>query len=460
MKKFDSNIALIGTFVLVLSLVSIAVLPIQNVEAQDISVSTSFRNNPTYQGDANALNFLLSNPNSNQVFITKASIKFEWRQATYDWNGNVGIPSGENRQISIPFDVPSNALVTSHSYTITVTYEYQSSSYQWTNSGTDFKVEEKKVGLSPLIIAVILIALIAVIAVIAVVYLYIKKKPVVHVTQQIQEREPDSPPTRIKLPGERAPSSTRIGAPPSARSSSTAVSGSSVIPSTAAITGAVVLMPNGQTKMFDKEIVLGRKDFEGMVPSDLQNKISREHIKIWSSQGKYYIEDGYQGQPSTNGTKLSGKEIKGLGPQGIKDGDAIKLANAVDITVKLPGGMPSTVVSSSAGSTVMKTAVMSQILELAYEDKNMSWSVTNDLVIGRDEFRGKLLDDKVNMISAKHCRIYREGNKYFIADGIDGNPSTNGTKVNNETFKGNKQLKKGDTITIAGVVTIDVKNIG
>jgi hypothetical protein len=92
---------------------------------------------------------------------------------------------------------------------------------------------------------------------------------------------------------------------------------------------ARLILPNGNDiPLAGGTTTLGRGDFKAIVPSDKVIYISKNHLTIGFESGHYYIED----QNSANGTKLNGKEIKGLGKQWLRDGDRINVANAVDLT--------------------------------------------------------------------------------------------------------------------------------
>lgn len=446
---------LIGT------LVSVGVPLIQQAEAQSLNVTFWFNSNPCCQDKSNGITLSISNPNPNQVFITGASIKFEWRQTPYTWSGNTGITTGNKGTVFIPFDVPKNAMASKQTYQIIISYSYEGSSDSWTGGGSDFEVKYCE-STDYMVIAIVIIAVIALIVAIIVAYLYIKKKPVVQVRQEIRQEvvEPESPPTRIKLPGSGGgPSDTRVSGYAAPSSATAVVRGPAVVPQTAVVGGgASITMPNGQTKAFGNEIILGRADFEGMISQELQAKISRNHCKIWSSKGAYYLEDGYMGQPSTNSTFLNGKDIAGKGPQSLKDGDTIKLATAAEVKVKLSGDASRTVIGGATSSTTMKTTVQPQA-ELYWEDKKTTWPITGEFVLGREHFRGKLPDDRLNRISAKHCRIFTERSTLYIEDGYQGVPSTNGTKLNGLDIRGlgKSQLKKGDMIAVGDVATLEVR---
>ena len=92
-------------------------------------------------------------------------------------------------------------------------------------------------------------------------------------------------------------------------------------------------LPNGnEIPVTDVVKVFGRETFEryGVPPEALQ-LISREerggHFRIFLRGNRWYVED----LNSTNGTLLNGKEIKGKGPQELKNGDTISPAGVLDL---------------------------------------------------------------------------------------------------------------------------------
>jgi len=73
----------------------------------------------------------------------------------------------------------------------------------------------------------------------------------------------------------------------------------------------------------------GREDFRGLIPEDQLSFISRRHFRISYdyARGCFVAED----LGSKNGTLLNGEEIRGKGPQELKDGDIISPAGIVNL---------------------------------------------------------------------------------------------------------------------------------
>mgnify|MGYP001772774151 CR=1 FL=1 len=107
-------------------------------------------------------------------------------------------------------------------------------------------------------------------------------------------------------------------------------------------------LPNGiEIPVTEPVKVFGRETLEKYgVPADIAQMITREerggHFRIYYQGGKWYIED----LNSTNGTLLNGKEIKGKGPQELKNGDTISPAGILNMKFITEG---STQVYSSGG---------------------------------------------------------------------------------------------------------------
>ncbi|MGC1123062.1 MAG: zinc ribbon domain-containing protein [Candidatus Methanofastidiosia archaeon] len=72
---------------------------------------------------------------------------------------------------------------------------------------------------------------------------------------------------------------------------------------------------------------IGRADFIKHVSPEEAKFVSREHLKIVSEYGKYYIID----EGSTNGTRLNGTEIKELGRKELTNNDKIVLGDAITL---------------------------------------------------------------------------------------------------------------------------------
>lgn len=81
-------------------------------------------------------------------------------------------------------------------------------------------------------------------------------------------------------------------------------------------------------------VFIERADFDSTLPYDVLMAISRQHILITYSRGRYYIQDyGAEGKGSTNHTKLNGIDIYGKKRKALKDGDKIELAGQPELTM-------------------------------------------------------------------------------------------------------------------------------
>jgi len=99
---------------------------------------------------------------------------------------------------------------------------------------------------------------------------------------------------------------------------------------------AKIIMPGGaETLLTGAPVFIERSDFEGTLPNNILMRISRQHILIICSRGKYYLKDyGRNGKGSTNHTKLNGVDIYGKRKKALKDGDRIELAGQPETTMK------------------------------------------------------------------------------------------------------------------------------
>jgi hypothetical protein len=96
-------------------------------------------------------------------------------------------------------------------------------------------------------------------------------------------------------------------------------------------------LPNGmEIPVSEPYRVFGRETFERYgLPKDVLDFITREdrggHFKIYLRGMKWFIEDS----GSTNGTLLNGVEIRGKGPQELKDSDVISPGGVVNLVFQL-----------------------------------------------------------------------------------------------------------------------------
>jgi hypothetical protein len=88
---------------------------------------------------------------------------------------------------------------------------------------------------------------------------------------------------------------------------------------------------NNVIECYEASRVFGREDFARYLSEDEYKYISRQHFAITRVGSDFFIED----LKSANGTKLNGKEIKGLGKQPLKPGDVIRVADTIDIQFSL-----------------------------------------------------------------------------------------------------------------------------
>jgi hypothetical protein len=98
---------------------------------------------------------------------------------------------------------------------------------------------------------------------------------------------------------------------------------------------AKVIMPGGaEIILTGAPVFIERSDFDSTLPHDLLMSISRQHVLITYSKGKYYVKDyGREGKGSTNHTKLNGVDIYNKKRKALKDGDQIELAGQSELTM-------------------------------------------------------------------------------------------------------------------------------
>jgi hypothetical protein len=98
---------------------------------------------------------------------------------------------------------------------------------------------------------------------------------------------------------------------------------------------AKIAMPGSSEIMLTGvPVFIERSDFDNTLPHDILMSISRQHILITYSRGKYYLKDyGREGKGSTNHTKLNDVDIFNKKKKALKDGDVIELAGQSELTL-------------------------------------------------------------------------------------------------------------------------------
>ncbi len=102
-----------------------------------------------------------------------------------------------------------------------------------------------------------------------------------------------------------------------------------------------LVLPGGkEISCEEEELAIGREDFEGLLPDEKLRYLSRRndpddpeknHFRIVMEDDEYYVID----ENSTNNTWLKGEKIKGEGKKKLEDGDEIKAAGEIPITVRI-----------------------------------------------------------------------------------------------------------------------------
>ena len=99
---------------------------------------------------------------------------------------------------------------------------------------------------------------------------------------------------------------------------------------TAIVTGARLEADGGKAiAVSGRPQMLGRNDFQSLAP-ELAAMISRQHLRVESRDGGYFIEDN----DSTNGTRLNGERITGKGRQSLKNNDLIDIGGVLKLTFR------------------------------------------------------------------------------------------------------------------------------
>jgi hypothetical protein len=98
---------------------------------------------------------------------------------------------------------------------------------------------------------------------------------------------------------------------------------------------AKVIMPGGsEITLTGAPVFIERSDFDKTLPNDILMRISRQHILITWSKGKYYLKDyGRDGKGSTNHTTLNGVDIYDKRKKALKDDDKVELAGQPETTM-------------------------------------------------------------------------------------------------------------------------------
>jgi len=91
---------------------------------------------------------------------------------------------------------------------------------------------------------------------------------------------------------------------------------------------ARLVLPDGKfVNIMQTVEEFGRSNFEGLVPPNVLNYISKRHFRIQLLGNKWYIED----LGSTNGTLVDGQQIKGKGPVELRPGAEIQPAGVISL---------------------------------------------------------------------------------------------------------------------------------
>jgi pSer/pThr/pTyr-binding forkhead associated (FHA) protein len=96
-----------------------------------------------------------------------------------------------------------------------------------------------------------------------------------------------------------------------------------------------VMFPDGSRLPVKDTVILGRSDFKGFTSEDELHLISSKQLRIYREGNIYYLEDGIPGEKSSNGTMLNGQDIRSLGKQPLRTGDAISIADVLVVKISI-----------------------------------------------------------------------------------------------------------------------------
>ncbi|MQF69152.1 FHA domain-containing protein [SAR202 cluster bacterium AD-804-J14_MRT_500m] len=205
--------------------------------------------------------------------------------------------------------------------------------------------------------------------------------------------------------------------------------------------------------------IVGRSTDNDVVIDDLS--VSRQHARITSENGLYYLED----LGSANGTYVNG--IQSSGRQTINPGSTIKVGktemkfNAPTTSSKATDSMPSLMMdplktavqldatSRRPGTTQLvkqPKPVMAWLVVKEGPDVGTKFELTeNDLTVGRDSSCDiKVSDRKVSLYHGNLC--YREDEFVFVDAGSTGGTFVNGESIRSSTLRPSGTLQVGKTL--------------
>ncbi len=94
--------------------------------------------------------------------------------------------------------------------------------------------------------------------------------------------------------------------------------------------------PTGKALQVAGEATLGKKEMDALFPAGFDDgPISRAHLSFQIVGGQVQVKDGGPSGPSTNGTLLNGREIRGQGWLSVAKGDKLRLAGKLELTVNV-----------------------------------------------------------------------------------------------------------------------------
>jgi hypothetical protein len=92
---------------------------------------------------------------------------------------------------------------------------------------------------------------------------------------------------------------------------------------------------NGAFEVSEPIKTFGRQDFAKHLSESEYKFVSRKQFTIFNESGKFFIQDGGEEQgkwkESSNGTRLNGEDLRGLGKKELKDNDKISVADTIEL---------------------------------------------------------------------------------------------------------------------------------
>ncbi len=120
-----------------------------------------------------------------------------------------------------------------------------------------------------------------------------------------------------------------------------------------------------------------------------------------------------------------------------------RAVRVIALELKTPDAKP---VAASPAPKRAKKKVPTKAVVIQGDKKGKTLNLDDELVIGRGEKAGLVLDD--TYVSTVHARIFSKGDTYMLED----LGSTNGTYINRQRVTSQVELRRGDQVKIGKTV--------